>query len=33
VAEAEIHFRGGEFDGVTSTGFAVWVDGAGTGET
>jgi hypothetical protein len=32
LADAEIHFVGGELDGLTLVGFALWVDSAGTGE-
>jgi hypothetical protein len=33
LADVEIHFTGGDLDGLTLAGFAVWVDSAGMGET
>jgi hypothetical protein len=33
LADAEIHFFRGELDGLQLTGFAVWVERAGTGES
>jgi hypothetical protein len=32
LADAEIHFHGGELDGTTLPGFAVWVNATGAGE-